>query len=322
MEWVETTAETIEEAKSLALDQLGVDESDAEFEILEEPRAGLFGRTRGEARVRARVRPTAARPKRERGGRDRRDRGERRGRDRERGDGGGRGGRERRESRDGGRDRDRHRDRARDGGRDRGRDRDRDRDRDDASDRGERRRNETPIAPSAVSDAATTFLDGLVRASGASGRAVARVEGEEIDINIEGDDLAFLVGNKGQTLTALQDLTRVVSQRRLGDHETRLKVDVAGYRERRKAALTRFALKVAEDVREAGEARALEPMNAADRKVVHDALAEVADIVTRSQGSDPFRRVVVALAAEADGAGRGNDRDSDADGDDDQGDDD
>lgn len=185
-----------------------------------------------------------------------------------------------------------------------------------------RRRNETPIAPSAVSDAATTFLDGLVRASGASGRAVARVEGEEIDINIEGDDLAFLVGNKGQTLTALQDLTRVVSQRRLGDHETRLKVDVAGYRERRKAALTRFALKVAEDVREAGEARALEPMNAADRKVVHDALAEVADIVTRSQGSDPFRRVVVALAAEADGAGRGNDRDSDADGDDDQGDDD
>jgi len=46
MEWVETTAETIEEAKSLALDQLGVDESDAEFEILEEPRAGLFGRTR------------------------------------------------------------------------------------------------------------------------------------------------------------------------------------------------------------------------------------------------------------------------------------
>src|SRR6476620_7483388 len=72
MEWVETTGRTTEEAKDHALDQLGVDESDAEFEILEEPRPGLFGRIRGEARVRARVRPTAPRPKVER--RDRRDR--------------------------------------------------------------------------------------------------------------------------------------------------------------------------------------------------------------------------------------------------------
>lgn len=297
MEWVETTADTIEEAKSLALDQLGVDESDAEFEVIEEPRAGLFGRTRGEARVRARVRPTAARPKRERGERGGRDRRERRGR----GDRAPRGDRDER-SREPRGDRDRDRDRGR------GRDRDRDRDQ-DRGEQGERRRNETPIAPSAVSDAATAFLDGLVRAAGATGRSVATVEGEEIDINIEGDDLSFLVGAKGQTLTALQDLTRVVSQRRLGDHETRLKVDVAGYRERRKAALTRFALKVADDVRSAGEARALEPMNAADRKVVHDALADLADIVTRSQGSDPFRRVVVALAAETDGGSRGRDDD-------------
>jgi hypothetical protein len=72
MEWVETTGRTTEEAKDHALDQLGVDENDAEFEILEEPRPGLFGRIRGEARVRARVRPTAPRPQVER--RDRRDR--------------------------------------------------------------------------------------------------------------------------------------------------------------------------------------------------------------------------------------------------------
>ena len=176
-----------------------------------------------------------------------------------------------------------------------------------------------------MSDAACTFLDGLVRAAGVTGRAVATVEGEEIDINVEGDDLAFLVGTKGQALAALQDLTRVVSQRRLGDHETRLKVDVAGYRGRRRDALTRFALKVADDVRAAGEARALEPMNSADRKVVHDALADQPDIVTRSQGSDPFRRVVVALAAETDGDDRNDDgdderaddRDDELDGDDD-----
>ena len=78
MEWVEITARTVEEARDLALDQLGVDEQDAEVEVLEEPRAGLFGRLRGQARVRARVRPTAPRPKVERRERRRR-RGESRG---------------------------------------------------------------------------------------------------------------------------------------------------------------------------------------------------------------------------------------------------
>ena len=66
MEWVEVTGKTVEEAKEMALDQLGVDESDAEFEVLEEPKAGLFGLLRSQARVRARVVPTTARPKVER----------------------------------------------------------------------------------------------------------------------------------------------------------------------------------------------------------------------------------------------------------------
>src|ERR1700685_3545674 len=66
MEWVETTGRTIEEAQDAALDQLGVDETDAEFVMVTEPKAGLFGRMRGEARVRARVRPVGPRPKRER----------------------------------------------------------------------------------------------------------------------------------------------------------------------------------------------------------------------------------------------------------------
>ena len=66
MQWVETTGRSIDEAKVLALDQLGVDVDDAEFEVLEEPRPGLFGRVRGEARVRARVRPSVPRTKTER----------------------------------------------------------------------------------------------------------------------------------------------------------------------------------------------------------------------------------------------------------------
>ena len=73
MEWVETTAKTLDEARELALDQLGVGADDAEFDVLEEPKPGLFGRVRGEARIRARVRPTQARPKQERKRRSRSD---------------------------------------------------------------------------------------------------------------------------------------------------------------------------------------------------------------------------------------------------------
>ena len=65
MEWVEITGRTVEEAKDAALDQLGVDTVDAEFEILEEPSRGLFGKTKGQARVRARIAPTSPRPPQE-----------------------------------------------------------------------------------------------------------------------------------------------------------------------------------------------------------------------------------------------------------------
>ncbi len=286
MEWVETTAETIDDAKALALDRLGVDDVDAEFEVVEEPKAGLFGRTRGEARVRARIKPNSVRAKADR--RDRRgkptaersERSERPARPRqqrpERAERSERGPRTDRGSRSPRADRS---------------------DRNDAPRERTPRADLPPVDPTTVSAVATTFLEGLVTAAGLKGSVSAKVEGENIDIDVLGDDLNFLVGTKGATLMALQDLTRVVSQRRLGDHETRLRVDVAGYREKRREALSRFALKVAADVKTSGQARALEPMNSADRKIVHDALVESEGISTRSEGTDPFRRVVVALAS-------------------------
>jgi spoIIIJ-associated protein len=74
-------------------------------------------------------------------------------------------------------------------------------------------------------------------------------------------------------------------------------VDIAGYRERRRAALGRFAEKVAEEVKATGSARLLEPMNSADRKIVHDTLIEFEGVTTRSEGEDPKRRVVVEPAS-------------------------
>ena len=88
----------------------------------------------------------------------------------------------------------------------------------------------------------------------------------------------------------------MVSQRRLGDQVTRLRIDIAGYRERRREALSRFAAKVAQEVKESGEARMLEPRMSADRKIVHDSLAEFEGVTTRSQGEDAQRRVVVEPA--------------------------
>jgi len=294
MEWVEITATTIDDAKAIALDRLGVDDADAEFEVIEEPKAGLFGRTRGEARVRARIKPNSVRAKADR--RDRRGKpaGERSQNSRQ--DAGERAERGPRSDR---------------GSRGPSRSRNDRNSRGDRNDRGERaprtdrapraerapREDLPPVDPTTVSAVATTFLEGLVKSAGLNGSVSAKVEGEHIDIDVLGEDLGFLVGTKGATLLALQDLTRVVSQRRLGDHETRLRVDVAGYREKRREALTRFALKVAGDVKSSGQARALEPMNSSDRKIVHDALTEVEGISTRSEGSDPFRRVVVALAS-------------------------
>lgn len=260
MEWVETTGNTIEEAKEAALEQLGIHEDDAEFEVIEEPKQGLFGRTRGEARVRARVRPNTPRGKTER--RPRREKGAAGNGDRQRNNNGG----ERRE-------------------------------RAPRAERPAREpREKVEVDPALVGQAATDFLSGLVTAFGTKGNVTVNREADEIEVRVDGTELGLMVGPGGATLLAIQDLTRVASQRRLGDQDTRLRIDIAGYRERRREALGRFAEKVATEVKETGSARMLEPMNSADRKIVHDTLVEFEGVTTRSEGEDPRRRVVVEPA--------------------------
>jgi spoIIIJ-associated protein len=274
MEWVETTGRTTDEAKNVALDRLGVDEADAEFEILEEPRPGLFGRIRGEARVRARVRPTAPRAKPDR------------------------------------RDRRRRKDEPSTNGEDRApakakppRDKPRTRNGPPAPPEEEilmdERDGEEPTSEQVADDAAE-FLRGLLDAFGMVGEVAATQPAEgEIEVAISGEGLGLLVGPKGQTLLAVQDLTRLAAQRHVGPGSPRLAVDVGGYRQRRVEALRRFSEQVAEQVVESGLAKSLEPMAAADRKVVHDALNDVDGVRTASEGEEPYRRVVILPAAEA-----------------------
>ncbi|CAB5126131.1 MAG: Jag N-terminal domain-containing protein [Ilumatobacteraceae bacterium] len=270
MEWVETTGKSIEEAKSIALDRLGVADEEAEFEILEEPKAGLFGRTRGEARVRARVKPRIPRAKVER--RDRRPRKD----DTPSAEGAPRAPRAKQP-------------------------RQQEKKMSDSSENNDRPRRERPEGPPAdpaqVAAEAEKFLIGLAASLGATGETAVNIDGNDIEVQLNGSDLGLLVGPRGSTLQAVQDITRVVSQRRMGDHDTRLRIDIGGYRAKRKEALSRFVTQVADEVVASGSARALEAMPSPDRKIVHDALTGRTDIATHSEGEDPNRRVVISPAA-------------------------
>ncbi len=138
------------------------------------------------------------------------------------------------------------------------------------------------------------FLDGLLGAFGATGTVEVRdVDEETVELAVQGDDLGLLIGPRGATLGALQEVTRTVVQRQTGGRNGRILVDVGGYREKRKVALARFTHEIAAQVKESGVRKAMEPMNAADRKVVHDTVNEIDGVSTTSEGEEPSRRVVI-----------------------------
>jgi spoIIIJ-associated protein len=143
---------------------------------------------------------------------------------------------------------------------------------------------------------AAKFAEELVEAMGLEGTVNARVEDETVLVAIEGDGLGLLVGPRGTTLQAVEELVRAVVQHGLSGRSARLRVDVGGYRERRREALAAFARQVAEEVLANDLERALEPMNPPDRKVVHDAVAEIDGVSTSSEGEEPRRRVVISPA--------------------------
>lgn len=119
------------------------------------------------------------------------------------------------------------------------------------------------------------------------------VEGDRAVVSIDGgDDLAKLVGRKGEVLDALQELTRLAVQQSTGVR-SRLMLDVAGWRAKRRTDLTALGDKVAKRVLESGESEELTPMTPFERKIVHDAVAAVDGVHSESAGVEPSRRVVV-----------------------------
>jgi spoIIIJ-associated protein len=307
MEWIEVTGRNVDEAKERALDELGVHESELEFELIDEPRPGFLGRIgRSDARIRARIKPLS----REKPADKRRRR-----RQEGRGDGGDAGGRSRARrprpprstagpnaatetvasSNPGAAAPADH-----DGEAPKPRSRSRSRSRRPAGRRETETTNEeqtdmdTDINLDEQEAVAVEFVQGLLDALAVSGSVrTDRSDDEGIELNIEGDGLGLLVGPKGATLAALEELTRAAVQHAADGQRARLHVDVGGYRQRRREALAEFTRTVASEVRSQGEARALEPMSAADRKVVHDTVAELDGVATVSEGEDARRHVVI-----------------------------
>src|SRR4029453_6456491 len=200
MEWGETTGRTIEDALDAALDELGVDENEVEYEVMARPRGGILGRFGGEARIRARVKPIS----REKPGEPRR--------------------RSRRRGASGGRDEDR-------GGERRTRTGPRSGSRGDGSqeNRGSRpARNRRRRGRGGTSGGGGRAPQ--EQETGARGGGASRLEDEDpVLVDVTGDNLGLLVGPRGATLAAVEELVRTVVQRQTGGHGVRVHLDGAGH---------------------------------------------------------------------------------------------
>jgi spoIIIJ-associated protein len=129
-------------------------------------------------------------------------------------------------------------------------------------------------------------IDAIAEPSEADGRTYVDI------LDGDPDDMSLLIGRHGQTLDALQELSRQVVGRRL-DQRIRVLVDVEDYRKRRASRVVEKARDAADEVLETGTERSLEPMDALERKIVHDAVAEIDGVRTESRGEDPERHVVI-----------------------------
>ncbi len=149
-----------------------------------------------------------------------------------------------------------------------------------------------PATPQAVATTAEEFVSGLLEAMGLEAEVTHDVQGDRAFVGVSGEDLGVLIGRRGQTLDALQELTRIAVQRRLRAR-VRLLVDVEGYRARRRESLIEYATSMARRAKTRGTEIELEPMNAYERKIVHDAVAGVEGAASFSEGDEPNRKVIV-----------------------------
>ena len=143
-------------------------------------------------------------------------------------------------------------------------------------------------------DIAADYLERFLDIIDYDGDIDLDVENDRAIVAIVGSDLQPLVGRNGETLDALQELTRLAVQQRTGER-SRLMLDVSGHREARRVQLRTLAEATARRVLESGEEIKLAPMNPFERKVVHDAVSGIDGVRSESEGEEPQRRVIVLV---------------------------
>ncbi len=294
VEWVEVRGKDVDVAVAAALEELGLDGPDAaDVEVLQQPERGFLGMGGQDAIVRVKAKQTSSK-RRRRGGRGR---------------GNGKKSESKRDERDskssGGNSKKtaaRKPQRASGGGEKKPRN--------DQSrqQRQPQRRNteaarpkkekepkvEVEVDRGEQAEMVKDFLVGLLEAFGLEGDVECKVEEDIILANITGEQTEALVGPKGAILQSIMELSRTIVQRK-SQAGARIRLDIGGYTERRREALRIYTGRLVEKVTEEGGEIMLEPMNAADRKVVHDAAADLGGVRTFSEGEEPRRSVVIAV---------------------------
>ena len=143
-----------------------------------------------------------------------------------------------------------------------------------------------------VVDAIVSFQTGLFSHMGVQATPVVTREGDTYQVVLEGENMGALIGHRGETLDAIQQLTGYAVNRGRS-HRVRIRVDAEGYRARREESLERLARKTAQKAVKYRRNITLEPMNAYERHVIHAALQDFPGVSTQSTGTEPNRRTVV-----------------------------
>lgn len=273
---IEVKAKTVDLAVEAAMQELGVeDREQLSVTVIQEPEKGFLGMGGTDAIVTIKQIPPRKR-RRERGSKSRSSSGN--GNSQQK-NSGGRGGNS-----------DRNRGKKNPNQQDKGREMSRqDKDREDDRD---------VLTVEQQSKIVKDFLAGLVDAYGLEGEVISRVDEDVIVADINGEQTEALIGVRGSVRSAIHELTRTVLQRYAQD-TARLRLDIAGYAERRREALTIYANQLIEQLESEGGELMLEPMSSADRKVIHDAAANSNKVSSYSEGEPPRRFVVLAATTDS-----------------------
>jgi spoIIIJ-associated protein len=154
-------------------------------------------------------------------------------------------------------------------------------------------------------DEAASLLRDILGKMGLEFEVVPSETEERITLEVKGPETGLIIGKKGQTLDSLQYLVNKIISKRLGEDQEgkAISVDAEGYRERRAEALVEMAHKMAEKAKRTGKPVAADPMSAADRRVIHVTLANMAGLTTRSEGEGIYRHLIVIPTGNSDGGG-------------------